>query len=132
MWYSHYSQVSYWPWRNFAPKEIASKGDESLEVDEDALNKLQLLRDLMGCPLILNSAYRDRLHNARVGGAPRSMHKYGRAFDVRLGDFDKQDLLDYARAVGFTGIGFYGSFLHIDTGKNRQWWSDSGKKVWRL
>lgn len=70
----------------------------------------------------LSSAYRCPIHNALEGGAPLSMHKFGRAFDVRLQGHQKARLIAHARAVGFTGFGInYRSFLHIDTGSKRSW-----------
>jgi zinc D-Ala-D-Ala carboxypeptidase len=43
MFYEHYDQVpmASWRWRHFAPREIASKGDGSILIDEDALDKLE-------------------------------------------------------------------------------------------
>lgn len=110
-----------WKWRDFEPVEIASKGDGSILIDQEAMNRLQRMRDLMGKPLIINSAYRDPLHNARVGGAPRSMHKYGRAFDVSCRFKDRENLVAAAKEAGFSGLGFYNSWLHVDTGPKRTW-----------
>lgn len=126
MLYSHYSEVpeEVWHWPNFTPSEIASKGDGSIRVNADALDKLQRLRELVGKPLFLTSAYRDRLHNARVGGAPRSRHRLGTAFDISLSNHqgEKDKLIELAKQVGFLGFGVsYNSFLHVDTGPRRQW-----------
>lgn len=124
MLYRHYSEVpvSVWRWRNFTPAEIASKGDGSILINEEALDVLQKARDLAGMPFHINSAYRDPVHNAMVGGAPRSVHKTGCAFDISLRGFDKQELIRICRAAGFTGFGVnYQTFLHVDTGRNRSW-----------
>lgn len=110
-----------WRWRHFMPRELASKGDGSLLVDEDALDRLELARRILGQPLLILSAYRDPLHNAKVGGAPLSMHKQGKAFDIRLAGLDKWQLLSACQKAGFTGFGFYLTFLHVDTGKPRTW-----------
>jgi uncharacterized protein YcbK (DUF882 family) len=125
--YSHYSQVEwdYSRWPNFSPKEIASKGDGSLLVNEEALDTLQRARNIVEKPFIIPSAYRDPLHNARVGGAPLSQHKLGTAFDILLENHNRMDLLKACQVVGFTGFGFYSTFLHVDTGRARYW-----GKVW--
>lgn len=122
--YAHYSLVKKedWPLKWFTPREIASKGNGSLLVNIDALLRLDAMRERIGKPMIINSAYRDPLYNAKVGGAPMSMHKFGRAFDVSLSGHHKSDLIRMAREVGFTGFGVnYRTFLHIDTGRARQW-----------
>ncbi len=123
MFYNHYDQVplASWRWPHFAPREIASKGDGSILIHEASLDRLEHARQLMGQPLIILSAYRDPIHNAEVGGAPLSMHKQGRAFDIRIAGLDKWQLHNACQKAGFTGFGFYQTFLHVDTGKPRTW-----------
>jgi zinc D-Ala-D-Ala carboxypeptidase len=77
---------------------------------------LQSLRNRLGRPIIITSAYRSPAHNARVGGAPRSRHLQGIAFDVRMDNHDPEAFIAQARAVGFHGIGTYPrqNFVHID------------------
>ena len=127
MFYEHYDQVppSAWRWRYFAPREIASRSDGSILIDEEALDRLEQARRLLGQPLVILSAYRDPIHNAEVGGAPLSQHKLGKAFDIRLAGLDKWQLLKVCQRAGFTGFGFYSTFLHVDTGKPRTW-----GKIW--
>ena len=111
-----------WKWKDFEPAEIASKGDGSLLINIEAMNRLQRMRELLQHRLIILSAYRDPLHNARVGGAVNSMHKYGRAFDIALDGRDKEQLIMAAQQAGFTGFGLrYATFLHVDTGRARTW-----------
>lgn len=123
--YAHFSQVKTkdWRWTSFSPREIASKGEGELLVDEYALDMLQALRDRLGKPLILTSAYRSPAHNRKVGGAKASKHMEGIAFDVRMENHDPQAFEAAARAVGFTGFGYYpkSGFMHIDTAAPRSW-----------
>lgn len=123
--YTHFSQVDMkdWRWPSFSPREIACKGTGELVVDDQALDKLQSLRDNLGKPLILTSAYRSAAHNRRVGGAKNSKHMYGIAFDVRMDNHDPHEFEAAARAVGFTGFGYYpkSGFMHVDTGPARSW-----------
>jgi zinc D-Ala-D-Ala carboxypeptidase len=123
--YAHFSQVDLkgWRWPSFSPREIASKGEGELLIDEDALDKLQALRNLLGKPLVLTSAYRSPAHNKRVGGAKNSRHMQGDAFDVRMENHDPHEFEAAARAIGFTGFGYYqkSGFMHIDTGPARSW-----------
>lgn len=122
--YSHYSQVppSVWRWPDFTPREIASRGDGSILINSAALDRLQAARTAAGKPFIIHCGYRDELHNAAVGGAPRSMHLEGRAFDIGLDGFTKPELLAVLEQAGFTGLGLrYTTFIHADTGRKRRW-----------
>ena len=111
-----------WRWKNFQPKELASKSDGLLMINEDALDKLQSFRELLGKPFTPNSAYRSLAHNTKVGGSPNSMHLQGRAFDIPIGNgITRKDIHKYAKQVGFTGFGDYKTFVHIDTGRPRYW-----------
>lgn len=110
-----------WRWPHFKPSEIASPDDGSLLADEESLEKLEALRRWLGRPMTINSAYRSATHNKAVGGEPGSQHLKGKAFDVRLQGFTRQELKAAARAAGFTGFGDYDSFVHIDTGPARAW-----------
>ncbi|CAM3634947.1 MULTISPECIES: D-Ala-D-Ala carboxypeptidase family metallohydrolase [Thalassospira] len=112
-----------WRWKNFSPAEIACRGSGSLRINEDALDKLQALRDRLGKPLIVRSAYRSPAHNRAVGGAPRSTHMDGTAFDIAMANHDPVAFEAAAREVGFLGFGFYprSDFMHIDLGPARQW-----------
>jgi uncharacterized protein YcbK (DUF882 family) len=119
--YENYvSAAGVWRWPNFTPKEIACQGTGSLLVNTPALNRLQLLRDLLGIPLTVLSAYRSPRHNALVGGAPLSQHLDGAAFDLSL-VLPQREMREAAADVGFTGFGGYRSFIHIDIGRERSW-----------
>ena len=112
-----------WRWKNFSPREIACKGTGRILIDEDALDRLQALRDRLGIPLILRSAYRSPEHNRAVKGATHSKHMEGIAFDVSMANHNPSAFEAAARAVGFTGFGSYprSGFMHIDTGEARTW-----------
>jgi uncharacterized protein YcbK (DUF882 family) len=83
-------------------------------VKQSALDKLNQLRELDGKAMVLNCAYRCPAHNAEVGGAKRSQHMDGIAFDIRLDGRDPRQLAAMARSIGFNGIGYYKTFLHVD------------------
>ena len=123
--YDHWRDVpeDAWRWPDFSPAEIACRGTGRLRVHEPALDRLQALRDRLGKPLIVRSAYRSPEHNRAVNGAPRSKHLYGTAFDIAMRNHDPEAFEEAARAVGFKGFGFYprSGFMHIDLGPERQW-----------
>jgi hypothetical protein len=123
--YDHWRDVpnSVWRWRNFSPAEIACRGTGRLLINAPALDMLQALRDRLGKPVIVRSAYRSPEHNRAVGGAARSRHMEGAAFDIAMDNHDPVVFEAAARAVGFLGFGFYlrSGFIHVDLGPARQW-----------
>tara|TARA_Y100001963_G_scaffold159865_1_gene265807 strand:+ start:6470 stop:6895 length:426 start_codon:yes stop_codon:yes gene_type:complete len=100
---------------NFSPKEIASKGDGSIVVIKEALKALQRMRDIADRPLTINSGYRDPAYNRAVGGVLNSQHTRGRAFDIHIANSEEgRELERIAEDVGFTAIGRYPTFIHVD------------------
>lgn len=123
--YRHFRDVPErdWRWPNFSPAEIACRGTGQLKLVPEALDKLQALRDRLGKPLIVRSAYRSPEHNRAVGGAKASKHMEGTAFDISMANHDPVAFEAAAREVGFLGFGYYprSDFLHIDLGPARTW-----------
>ncbi len=117
-----------WRWANFSPVEMACRGDGKLMINKHSMDCLQKLRDALGLPLYINSAYRSPDYNTRIGGVPNSKHKKALAFDVNMSNHDPATFEAAARAAGFTGFGFYkdSNFVHIDTARAREW----GKRWW--
>lgn len=122
---SHFSEADQktWRWPNFSPAEIACRGTGKLLINAEALDKLQALRDKLGKPLIVRSAYRSPEHNRAVGGATRSKHMDGAAFDISMANHDPVAFEAAAREIGFLGFGYYprSGFMHIDLGPARSW-----------
>lgn len=124
-------------WPNFKPHELACFegpllsrvpcrhcGGEYFH-DAEFLDSLQALRKSARGALRILSAHRCAKSNVRVGGAPLSQH-LGLAVDLAIMRHDRHDLAQNARLVGFTGFGFYRSFLHVDKGPAREWYSSKG------
>ena len=112
-----------WRWRNFSPAEIACRGTGQLKLHPAALDTLQALRERLGKPMIVRSAYRSPEHNRAVGGANASKHMDGTAFDIAMANHDPAAFEAAAREVGFLGFGYYprSGFMHVDLGPARQW-----------
>lgn len=123
--YRHFRDVPTrdWRWKNFSPAEIACRGTGQLKLHPEAMDKLQALRDRLGKPLIVRSAYRSTEHNRAVGGAKASKHMQGTAFDISMANHDPVAFEAAAREVGFLGFGYYprSGFMHIDLGPARTW-----------
>ena len=91
----------------------------------DLLTRLNHLRMVINKPIYVNSVYRCKEENHKVGGVTGSYHLLGMAVDIHVKDFLLFDLLLYAQEMDFTGIGFYEkkNFLHLDIrpGEKRVW-----------
>lgn len=64
------------------------------------------------------------LRRTRGGGVARhSLHMDGKAIDIRLPGVALADLRDAALSLQAGGVGFYprSQFIHVDTGRVRQW-----------
>lgn len=89
---------------------VLSRGQEWLE--EKGYNK----------PLILTSGYRTIWTNRHTEGAAlHSLHPEGKASDVKLKGVSPNYVAQLFRSFGATGIGEYGTFTHLDTGRWRKW-----------
>lgn len=97
---------------HFHVDELRSKGNNDCYVRRELLGAMEKLRGAIGTPLGVLSAYRDPVHNKRVGGATYSMHVEGFAFDPSASN------IPFTEAVKlqiFSGIGIRnGKFAHGD------------------
>jgi len=117
-----------WVWTNFSPEEMACRHCGDQYHWPAFLDRLQAARMAVGRPFRILSAHRCALHNARVGGAPLSQH-LRLAVDISVVGHERAVLLAACRTAGFTGFGFYHTFLHIDLGPPRQWWASQNARI---
>ena len=113
-----------WRWPNFSRTEVACSHCLKDGVKDEAMDALQALRIAQDRPLRVNSGYRCPEHNVNVGGVKDSFHVKGMAFDISIRGMNESErlkLMDDAIGVGFTGLGFYETFLHVDIGPPRSW-----------
>ena len=79
-------------------------------------NTLNFIRERFGAPIIVNSAYRTDAVNKQVKGAKRSLHKQGRAADIRPKDITKLgdlwNLLQSERDC-YSELIKYETFIHL-------------------
>lgn len=79
-------------------------------------NTLNFIRERFGAPIFVNSAYRTDAVNKQVGGAKRSLHKQGRAADIRPKDITKLgDLWNLLQSErdDYSELIKYETFIHI-------------------
>ena len=96
-------------------------------------NELQRLRDELGLPIKINSGYRTKSYNKKIGGASNSMHVQAKAADIVVTDITPTNL--YKRIeklieegkVNFKGVGVYDTFVHVDVRDRRSRWDERAK-----
>ena len=79
-------------------------------------NTLNFIRERFGAPIFVNSAYRTDAVNKAVNGAKCSLHKQGRAADIRPKDSSKLDELWsmlFAEKDSYSELLKYDTFIHI-------------------
>lgn len=92
-----------------------------------------------GTFIVVNSAYRPKAHNAKVGGKKKSFHQQCLALDFRVFEADRssknglreisvksvrRSAIQVARKFYGEeggGVGFYPNFVHFDLGPKRRW-----------
>jgi len=85
------------------------------DMQEHFMKKLDAARDIAGVPFIINSAYRTKEHELKQGRDGTSSHCKGIAVDIRAGNsVARFRILTGLMRAGFTRIGIYGSFIHVD------------------
>ena len=109
--------------KDFLLREFECKdGSHQVMVKAELLEKLQRLRDLAKKPVIITSGYRNPVYNEWVGGSPTSRHLTGEAADIRVPGLHLDEVAQLAREAGFTGIGIYRSFTHVDVRREPVTW----------
>ena len=100
------------------------------EMDPSLLDLLHRLGQLTGSSQAFQiiSAYRsprtnEMLHQRSSGVASGSLHLKGQAIDIRLADVPLAQLRKAALSMKAGGVGYYpgSNFVHVDTGRVRQW-----------
>ena len=85
------------------------------EMDPDFLMRLDMLRELCGFPFIVISGFRSVKHSVEVKKVAPGEHTRGIAVDIRVsGGVQRRAIAKQAFALGFTGIGIYKRWVHVD------------------
>lgn len=116
---------------NFRVREFACKdGSDKILVCIETVKILQAVRDYFGQPVTINSAYRTPSWNRKVGGATGSQHVKGTACDIKVANVPSWAVAGYLEDnFPYHGIGYYSTFVHIDSRGYKSYWKDSGSNV---
>jgi hypothetical protein len=96
-------------------------------IDSQLVEYLEQIRKHFNKPVFINSAYRCKTHNNKVGGSSNSQHLKGSAADIVVSGVSPEEVAKYAESIGVKGIGLYntaadGYFVHIDTRNYKSFW----------
>ena len=110
--------------KNFSDKELSCSHCGENKFDQKTLDALQELREAIGKPIKLSSAYRCPEHNDKVSGSGKSgPHTTGCAIDILCSGKAAHEILTFAmirssiwKGIGVSQKGEHKSrFLHLDT-----------------
>ena len=105
-------------WANFKLEEFDCKYSGENKVEHELIDKLQLVRDELGFPLIVSSGYRSADHPVEKSKSKPGTHNQGIAVDIAISHEKAYKLIASAIKHGFTGIGVKqkgsGRFIHLD------------------
>ena len=114
-----------WVTRMNPPEEGWTKLDSNVKIlIKRFYDALKEAGHITSGKIMLNSGYRNPAYNAAVDGAKASQHMSGTAADLTWAGQDSRRMEEYgaiARRVGFRGLGYYNSFIHVDIGSTRSW-----------
>lgn len=113
-----FTQVEYFSHKEFDSPDIINSG---LLMDNDFVLLLNEARKVANIPFIINSGYRSKSHNAKVGGKKNSSHLKGLAVDIKCTNSrDRYIIIKALLSVGFNRIGINKSFIHVDIDESKK------------
>ena len=95
--------------------------------------QLQTIREYVGQPIKINSAYRCELHNSIIGGVKTSQHILGKASDITINTFTPDEVVDVIENLLINemlgsfyigGLGRYNTFTHLDIRDYKARWDN--------
>lgn len=85
------------------------------DMDKEFMDKLDILREKAGIPLVITSAYRSKEWDLSKGRSGNGAHTKGVAVDIRCNNSHNRFLiLKAALEIGFKRIGIANTFIHVD------------------
>lgn len=113
----------------FACKDGTAVPYNLVDTITELAKNLEVLRQHLGVPIIINSAFRNYTYNRTVGSNDNSQHPRGTAADIRSKDYTPieirntiEELIEDGK-MKEGGLGIYNSFIHYDI-------RESGKARW--
>ncbi len=114
----------------FTCRDGSTVPDEYLSNVKKLCENLQILREELGCPIIVISGYRSLEYNTKIKGAKRSQHLTASAADIVVPGMTSLEVRDTIiklikkNKMCKGGVGIYPTFTHYDIrGFNARWGS---------
>ena len=105
--------------KNFSANELKCSCCGSYGVDQDALDKLQEVRESVGRPLRVTSSYRCSNHPVESKKSKPGTHNQGIAFDIAVSNgVERLEIISKGLSHGATGVGVAKTFVHLDWRKS--------------
>lgn len=113
--------------KNFKIQEFACKDGSQVPQQyianvQKLANNIQIIRDELDAPIVINSGYRSLSHNTKVGGAKNSQHLTASAGDLNQSKITPKEfyyfILDLIKQgkIYNGGVFLYDTFVHYDIG----------------
>ena len=83
--------------------EVPKKGTTIYENIQFTIDRLNVIRERWGGPIIVTSGYRNEKLNRAVGGSPTSFHRLGLAADIHP---KSGNILDLAKTIINSGVDY--------------------------
>ena len=116
--------------RNFTYGEFRCPHCGENRIDIGLVERLQEARNFSntigsGIAYHINSGFRCPIHNEAVGGKANSAHLEGLAADIRVeGTYDRMCIIYGLVKAGFTRVGDYATFFHVDMRSRITMWRE--------
>jgi len=108
--------------KNFTIDEFDSPDlpSSGLNMDNDFLQMLDIAREIANIPFKINSGYRTKEHNKKVGGKSDSSHLVGKAVDIAYSNSrDRWIIITALQEAGFNRLGIAKTFVHTDSDETK-------------
>lgn len=117
---------------NFKVREFRCKdGSDKVLISTELVEMLEKLRSKLGCSININSGYRTKEHNKKIGGSGTSKHCKGLAADIickKDGEtISAKRVCCAAQDLDMDGIAYISATAtHVDV-RGYRWWADETK-----
>ncbi len=105
--------------KHFTYREFVSPDTGEENMDYRMVHFLDIMRQILGFPLVITSGYRTPEYNAKIGGVADSAHLRGLAVDIKcVSSFTRWKIVNFVmnwyNGVEVRRAGIGDTFLHID------------------
>lgn len=126
--YRKMSFAKYFTLNEFQSKDGALMPTEVENNVRSLVKNMDVIREAVGKPIIINSGYRSPKHNQEVGGVKNSYHTKGMACDFYVKGMSTTELKNIIEnlieqgKIQKGGLGHYSTWIHYDNrGFNTRW-----------